>query len=98
MRKKIKLFFAKRMYELDVGRFFTSFFQFMLIAGTFIKVHFDLPIGLYIFVFIGVILVVWFVGYLMLTTGFYDKFQLQVPIYKRILAKKKDEDENRDKR
>ena len=82
----IKLFLAKRVLELELGRYFgPQYIQFFLILGVFIKTYFkNISITMYVIIFTTSLLGIWLLGFFMLHTGFYEKYQFEIPAFKKL--------------
>ena len=82
----IKTFLAKRVLELELGRYFgPQYLQFFLILGVFIKTYFKkVSVIMYITIFIVSLLLIWLLGFIMLRTGFYEKYQFEIPAFKKL--------------
>lgn len=94
-----KTFFAKRMLELELGRYFgPQYLQFFLILGVFIKTYFkNMHLIMYILIFSIAIIAIWLLGYFLLKTGFYEKYQFESPAFKKLekYINERDEKENK---
>ena len=73
-------FWGQLLLEFDLGRYFGGFAQFFLIIALSIKSFFPtLSIKLYIPILFICIVLIWFLGFIILKSGLYKKYQHSIP-------------------
>jgi hypothetical protein len=80
----LRLFLIKRIYEFDLGRYFSSLIQFILTIAIFVKVYNTNHIV--IFIVLGLI-GIWLLGFILQYSKFNELFQKESPTIKEILKK-----------
>ena len=78
-------FWARRMFEFDMGRYFVATFQFALTIAIFVKLYFSRSFFAIVLIVVGFMLV-WLFGLVLVRSGFLLKYQKSNPILVELLT------------